>query len=121
MPPLWLHQYFYMMGFLMAVLLILTATCSMVSIVMCYLQLCGEDHRWWWKSFWNCATGGVYMFLYSLWFLSIKLDLVGFLPIAVYLTYMSMISISFGLLCGSIGFFSCFWFTRTIYGAVKVD
>ena len=121
MTALWLHQYFYMMGFLMAVLLILTATCSMVSIVMCYLQLCGEDHRWWWKSFWNCATGGVYMFLYSLWFLSIKLDLVGFLPIAVYLTYMSMISISFGLLCGSIGFFSCFWFTRTIYGAVKVD
>jgi len=121
MSALWLHQYFYMMGFLMAVLFILVATCSMVSIVMCYLQLCGEDHRWWWKSFWNCATAGVYLFLYSLWFLSSKLDLVGALPIMVYLTYMSMISIAFGLLCGAIGFYSCFWFTRKIYGAVKVD
>mmetsp|Transcript_1510 Transcript_1510/g.3606 ORF Transcript_1510/g.3606 Transcript_1510/m.3606 type:complete len:708 (+) Transcript_1510:42-2165(+) len=121
MSALWLHQYFYMMGFLMAVLFILVATCSMVSIVMCYLQLCGEDHRWWWKSFWNCATAGVYLFLYALWFLSSKLDLIGFLPILVYLTYMSMISIAFGLLCGAIGFYSCFWFTKKIYGAVKVD
>jgi transmembrane 9 superfamily protein 2/4 len=37
------------------------------------------------------------------------------------LTYMSMISIAFGLFCGSIGFLSSLWFTRTIYSAVKVD
>ena len=110
-----------MMGLLMIVLFILVSTCSMVSVVMCYLQLCGEDHRWWWKSFWNCATAGVYLFLYSLWFLSSKLDLVGTLPIAVYLTYMSMISIAFGMLCGSVGFLSCLAFCQRIYGAVKVD
>ena len=121
MSALWLHQYFYMMGLLMIVLFILVSTCSMVSVVMCYLQLCGEDHRWWWKSFWNCATAGVYLFLYSLWFLSSKLDLVGTLPIAVYLTYMSMISIAFGMLCGSVGFLSCLAFCQRIYGAVKVD
>ena len=121
MSALWLHQIYYVMGFLMAVLFILAATCAQVSIVLCYLQLCAEDHRWWWKSFWNCATAGVYLFLYSLWFLSSRLELVGILPVIVYVTYMGMMSVCFGLFCGAMGFLSSLWFTRKIYGAVKVD
>lgn len=121
MSALWADQYFYMMGLLMVVLLILVATCSTVSVVFCYLQLCAEDHRWWWKSFRNTATAGLYLFLYSLWFLGRQLDLVGVLPVVVYLTYMSMISAAFSLLCGAVGFLTCLWFTRRIYGAVKID
>lgn len=121
MSALWLHQIYYVMGFLLAVLTILAATCAQVGIVLCYLQLCAEDHRWWWRSFMNCATAGFYLYLYSLWFLSYRMDMVGFLPVTIYLTYMGMISISFGLFCGSVGFLSSLWFTRTIYGAVKVD
>eukprot|EP00574_Skeletonema_japonicum_P004351 CAMPEP_0201714290 /NCGR_PEP_ID=MMETSP0593-20130828/833_1 /ASSEMBLY_ACC=CAM_ASM_000672 /TAXON_ID=267983 /ORGANISM="Skeletonema japonicum, Strain CCMP2506" /LENGTH=750 /DNA_ID=CAMNT_0048203557 /DNA_START=81 /DNA_END=2333 /DNA_ORIENTATION=- len=121
MSALWLHQLYYIMGFLFAVVSILAATCAQVSCVMCYLQLCAEDHRWWWKSFFNCASAGLYLFLYSIWFLTSKLELVGILPVMVYLTYMSMISLAFALFCGTIGYLSCFWFTRRIYGAVKVD
>jgi transmembrane 9 superfamily member 2/4 len=121
MSALWLHQIYYVMGFLLVVLLILAATCAEVAVVMTYLQLCSEDHRWWWKSFWNCASAGGYLLLYALWFLSSRLDLVGVLPVVVYLTYMSMISICFGLFCGSVGVLASFWFNRTIYGAVKVD
>jgi transmembrane 9 superfamily protein 2/4 len=121
MGALWLHQIYYVMGFLLAVLFVLAATCAQVSIVLCYLQLCVEDHRWWWKSFWNCATSGIFLFGYSLWFLSTRLELVGMLPVVVYLTYMSMISIAFGIFCGTVGFLSSLWFTLTIYGAVKVD
>jgi transmembrane 9 superfamily protein 2/4 len=121
MSALWLHQIYYVMGFLLAVLLILAATCAQVAIVMDYLQLCAEDHRWWWKSFGNCASAGIYLFAYSLWFLMSRLELVGFLPVVIYLTYMSMISLCFGLFCGSVGFLCALWFNRTIYGALKVD
>lgn len=121
MSALWLHQIYYMMGFLLAVLLILGATCAEVAVVMTYLQLCAEDHRWWWKSFFNCASAGLYLFLYSLWFLFSRLDLVGILPVVVYLTYMSIISLCFSLFCGSVGVLCSFWFIRTIYGALKVD
>ena len=121
MSALWLHQIYYVMGFLLAVSLVLFATCAQVSVVMDYLQLCAEDHRWWWKSFGNCASAGFYLLLYSLWFLVSRLELVGFLPVLVYLTYMSMISLCFGLCCGSIGFLCAFWFNRTIYGELKVD
>jgi transmembrane 9 superfamily protein 2/4 len=121
MSALWLHQIYYVMGFLLAVLLILAATCAQVSIVMDYLQLCAEDHRWWWKSFGNCASAGFYLLAYSLWFLVSRLELVGFLPVLVYLTYMSMISLLFGLFCGSVGFLCAFSFNKIIYGALKVD
>jgi transmembrane 9 superfamily protein 2/4 len=121
MSALWLHQIYYMMSFLLAVLLILAATCAEVSVVMTYLQLCAEDHRWWWKSFLNCASAGFYLFLYSLWFLSSRLELVGVLPVVVYITYMGMISVCFSLFCGSVGVLSSFWFVGKIYGALKVD
>lgn len=121
MSALWLHQIYYVMGFLLAVFIILAATCAQVSVVMDYLQLCAEDHRWWWKSFANCASAGVYLFGYALWFLASRLDLVGFLPVVIYLTYMFMISLCFGLFCGSVGFLCAFWFNRQIYGALKVD
>ena len=121
MSALWLHQIYYVMGFLLVVWLILAATCAQVSVVMDYLQLCAEDHRWWWKSFANCASAGVYLFVYALWFLASRLELVGFLPVVIYLTYMFMISLCFGLFCGSIGFLCAFWFNRKIYGALKVD
>merc|ERR1712222_121624 len=65
MSAIWLHQIYYVMGFLLAVMLILAATCAEVAVVMCYLQLCVEDHRWYWKSFFNTATAGLYLFLYS--------------------------------------------------------
>lgn len=121
MSALWLHQIYYMMGFLLAVLLILGATCAEVSVVMCYLQLCAEDHRWWWKSFCNCASAGLYLFIYSLWFLASRLELVGVLPVIVYVTYMGMISLCFALFCGSVGVLCSFWFITKIYGALKVD
>lgn len=121
LSALWLHQIYYVMGFLLVVLMILAATCAQVSVVMCYLQLCAEDHRWWWKSFGNCASSGGYLFLYALWFLFSRLELVGVLPVIIYLTYMGMISLCFGLFCGSVGFLCSFLFNKTIYGALKVD
>ena len=121
LSALWLHQIYYVMGFLLVVLLILAATCAQVSIVMDYLQLCAEDHKWWWKSFGNCASAGLYLFLYSLWFSMTRLKLVGVLPVFIYVTYMFLISLCFGLCCGSIGFGCAFWFNRQIYGALKVD
>jgi len=121
MSALWLNQLYYTMGFLMTVLLILIATCAQVGIVMDYLQLCAGDHRWWWKAFGNSASAGVYLFLYSLWFLVKRLELDGVLTVVVYVIYMTMISICFGLLCGSISFLSVLWFNKAIFGALKSD
>lgn len=52
MTAMWEQQLYYIFGFLMSVMLILTVTCAEISIVMCYFQLCSEDYRWCvWDSF----------------------------------------------------------------------
>lgn len=50
-----------------------------------------------------------------------KLNITGVVGTVLYFAYMSMVSITFCMLTGSIGFFACLWFVRKIYGAIKVD
>lgn len=120
MSALWLHQYYYLFGFIFTVLIILIATCALITIVMCYFQLCNEDYHWWWRSFLSAGSSGVYLFLYSVYFFT-KLEIEGFVPTVLYFSYMLMASITFGIVTGSIGFFACLWFVRLIYSAIKVD
>ena len=121
MSALWLHQYYFVFGFLFIVLIILVVTCSEITIVMCYFQLCNEDYRWWWRSYLSAGSSGIYLFVYSIWYFVSKLDIKGFVPTVLYFSYMGMISFTFFLVTGSIGFTSCLWFTKKIYGAIKVD
>lgn len=39
---IWENQFYYLFGFLFLVFLILVVSCSQISIVMVYFQLCGE-------------------------------------------------------------------------------
>jgi len=121
MSAMWLHQYYFVFGFLFIVLIILVATCAEITIVMCYFQLCNEDYRWWWRSYLSAGSSGGYLFIYSIWYFVSKLDIKGFVPTVLYFSYMWMISFTFFLVTGSIGFISCLWFVRKIYGAIKVD
>eukprot|EP00946_MAST-07B_sp_MAST-7B-sp1_P004715 g4715.t1 len=121
MSALWMHTIYYLFGFLFLVLLILVITCAEISIVMCYFQLCTEDYAWWWRSFFTSASVGGYVFLYSILFFSSKLELSDAVSTALYFGYMGIISIAFSILTGTIGFTACFWFTRKIFGAIKID
>jgi len=121
MSALWLHQIYYVFGFLMCVFFILVATCAEITIVMTYFQLCNEDYRWWWRSFLSSGSAAIYLFVYSIWYFESKLHIDAAVSTFIYFTYMGMISMAFFVMTGSIGFFSCLWFTRKIYGAIKVD
>jgi len=121
MSALWLHQIYYIFGFLFLVMLILVATCAETTILMCYFQLCNEDYRWWWRSVLSSGSCSVYVFLYSVWYFFTELEIEGVVPALLYFGYMAMISIGFFLMTGAIGFLSCFWFVAKIYGSIKVD
>lgn len=121
MSALWLHQIYYVFGFLYVVFFILIATCAEITMVMCYFQLCNEDYRWWWRAFLSAGSSAGYLFVYSVWYFYSKLEITGFVPTMVYFGYMLVIALTFFLLTGSSGFFACFWFVRKIYSAIKVD
>merc|ERR1719502_2252628 len=121
LSSIWLHQYYYVFGFLMIVLLILLITCAEITIVMCYFQLCAEDYHWWWRAFLTSGSSGLYLFLYSIVYMLTKMIMTRGVSILLYVGYMLIASYAFFMLTGAVGFFACFFFVRAIYGAVKVE
>jgi transmembrane 9 superfamily protein 2/4 len=120
---IWQNQIFYMFGFLSVVFLVFMITSMEISVVLCYLKLCSEDYRWWFYSFFCSGTSGLYVFLYSIFYLLTQPEFEGIdmLSVLVYLGYMIIVSLAFTLVAGFLGFRCCFWFTRKIYSSIRVD
>jgi len=121
MTSLWMDQYYYVFGFTLIVYLLLLITCAEGSILLCYYQFCVENHRWWWYSFFTSGSTAFYMMVYSVvWFRQLESSKL-VITHMLYFGYMFIISFGMFLTTGMIGFFSCFIFTRKIFGAIKVD
>eukprot|EP00924_Labyrinthula_sp_SR-Ha-C_P010594 maker-scaffold_61-snap-gene-0.8-mRNA-1 protein AED:0.07 eAED:0.07 QI:0/0/0/1/0/0/2/0/176 len=100
---LWLDQYYYIFGFLGIVLVILLVTCAEITVVLLYFQLCGEDYHWQWRSLLTSGSCAFYLFVYSLFSFSGKVELDMTATTSV------------------VGYFASLAFVRKIYGSVKVD
>jgi len=89
--------------------------------VLCYFQLCSEDYHWWWRSYLTSGSSALYLLLYSTFYFFTKLDMSKGVPTLMYFGYMFIISYSFFILTGTIGFVATFFFVRAIYASVKID
>ena len=118
---MWQHQFYYLFGFLSLVFVILIITCAEISIVLAYFQLCAEDYKWWWRSFFAPGSSALYLFGYSMFYFYSRLDITKMVPALMYFGYMSIVSLSFFALTGTVGFYACHTFVRKIYGSVKID
>ncbi|KAG6475979.1 hypothetical protein ZIOFF_062243 [Zingiber officinale] len=121
LTSIWLHQFYYIFGFLFLVFLILFVTCAEITIVLCYFQLCSEDYQWWWRSYLTSGSSALYLFLYATFYFFTKLDITKFVSGIMYFGYMLIASYAFFVLTGTIGFYACLLFTRLIYSSVKID
>ncbi|RLM62271.1 transmembrane 9 superfamily member 9-like [Panicum miliaceum] len=121
LTSIWLHQFYYIFGFLFLVFIILIITCAEITIVLCYFQLCSEDYNWWWRSYLTSGSSAIYLFLYAGFYFFTKLQITKLVSGILYFGYMLLASFAFCVLTGTIGFCACFWFTRLIYSSVKID
>ncbi|KAJ4958526.1 hypothetical protein NE237_025637 [Protea cynaroides] len=121
LTSIWLHQFYYIFGFLFIVFVILVVTCAEITIVLCYFQLCSEDYLWWWRSYLTSGSSALYLFLYATFYFFTKLEITKLVSGVLYFGYMLIFSYAFFVLTGTIGFCACFWFTRLIYSSVKID
>jgi len=121
LTSMWLHQFYYLFGFLCLVFVILVITCAEITIVLCYFQLCSEDYRWWWRAYFTSGSSAAYLFLYSMFYFWTKLDITRYVPMIMYFGYMAIVSYGFFCMTGTIGFFACWLFVPQIYAAVKID
>merc|ERR1711991_465726 len=109
LSSIWLHQFYYLFGFLFIVFFILVATCAEITIVMCYFQLCSEDYHWWWRSFLTSGSTAMYVLIYSTVYFW-RLEPVLWVTYLLYFGYMFMLSVAIFLVTGTVGFLSCLWF-----------
>eukprot|EP00292_Cryptomonas_paramecium_P004461 CAMPEP_0113676420 /NCGR_PEP_ID=MMETSP0038_2-20120614/8633_1 /TAXON_ID=2898 /ORGANISM="Cryptomonas paramecium" /LENGTH=661 /DNA_ID=CAMNT_0000593447 /DNA_START=3 /DNA_END=1988 /DNA_ORIENTATION=- /assembly_acc=CAM_ASM_000170 len=124
LSSLWLHRFYYMFGFLALVFVILLLTSAEIAIVLCYLHLCAEDYRWWWRSFLTSGAVAPYVFLYSAYnYFSRAHPAAHFdlLSCSLYFGYTAILSYAVFVLAGFVGFASCFAFVVKIYGSIKID
>ncbi|KAF8406890.1 hypothetical protein HHK36_006011 [Tetracentron sinense] len=121
LTSIWLNQFYYIFGFLFIVFVILFITCAEITIVLCYFQLCSEDYHWWWRAYITAGSSALYLFLYSVFYFSTKLEITKLVSGILYFGYMLIMSYVFFILTGAIGFYACFWFVRKIYSSVKID
>lgn len=121
LTSMWQNQFYYLFGFLCLVFLILIITCAEITIVLCYFQLCSEDYNWWWRAYLTSGSSAIYLFLYATFYFFTKLEITKLVSGILYFGYTFIISYSFFVVTGTIGFYACYWFVRTIYGSVKID
>jgi len=121
LSSLWLDQFYYVFGFLLIVFVILLITCAEITVVLVYFQLCGEDYRWWWRSFLTSGSSAVYLFIYSVFYFINKIESGFAITAILYFGYMLAISLLFFLATGVIGYTASYWFIVKIFGSIKVD
>jgi len=121
LSSIWLHQFYYIFGFLAIVFIILVLTCAEITIVMCYFQLCSEDYHWWWRAYLTSGASAFYMLLYSVFYFFTKLQITKFVSVLLFFGYTTIMASGFFVVTGAIGFYSCFFFIKKIYTAVKLE
>ncbi|KAJ3026279.1 hypothetical protein HDV00_012032 [Rhizophlyctis rosea] len=121
MNSIWFNRIYYVFGFLLLVFVILCITCSEVSLLMCYFQLCSEDYTHHHRSFLSSGSSGIYVFLYSIIYYFRKLQIDTLSSTVLYFGWSLVGSVLFGVLTGSVGYLSTQVFVRRIFGSVKCD
>merc|ERR1712007_50602 len=121
MSSIWQHQFYYLFGFLMLVIVILVITCAEISITLTYFQLTNEDYTWHWRSFLASGSSAFYVFLYSCLYYYTRMQIGHYVGALLYFGYVFVMSYTFALVTGSIGFSATFFFVRVIYGSIKID
>jgi hypothetical protein len=91
LTSVWLHQFYYLFGFIALVFVILCITCAEITIVLCYFQLCSEDYNWWWRAYFTSGSSALYLLAYSAFYFYSKLDITKFVPMLLYFGYMLMV------------------------------
>ncbi|KAL0316486.1 UNVERIFIED_CONTAM: Transmembrane 9 superfamily member 9 [Sesamum radiatum] len=97
LTSIWLHQFYYIFGFLFLVFIILLVTCAEITIVLCYFQLCSEDYLWWWRSYLTSGSSALYLFLYAAFYFFTKLNITK--PVSGILYFGYMLIGSYAFLC----------------------
>jgi len=115
---IWAFADYQLWGILIVVFFILIIVTCCISISLTYFQLSNEDYRWWWHSYLNGASTGIYIYLYAMFYFAFKSEMQGFLQVIFYFGYSFIICYFFSIMLGAVSFFASLMFINRIYSAI---
>jgi len=118
---IWGHQIYTLFGILFLAFILLIIVTSFITVSLLYFQLAREDHRWWWSSYVNGGTTGIFIYAYSFYYYFHRSEMQGLLQSSYYFGYMAVISYAFFLMLGASGFHFSLAFVKYIYSRIKFD
>lgn len=80
-----------------------------------------QNYHWYWHAFLVGSSSAVWIFAYLAYYFFAKLHIAGFASGVLFFAYGGLACAVYGLLVGTIGFWSAWVFVRRMYAAVKVD
>ncbi|KEP61345.1 UNVERIFIED_CONTAM: endomembrane protein 70 subfamily protein [Hammondia hammondi] len=110
---------FYFFLLLAGVLLFVSA--AAVSVLLTYMHLNAEDHRWWWRSFLSGGSVSLYFFLHCVYYFFTSTRMHGVLQTAFFFGYSLAVSWMLFLMAGCVTFSANFLFVKYIYSRIKSD
>eukprot|EP01113_Clastostelium_recurvatum_P047774 TRINITY_DN857_c0_g1_i1.p1 TRINITY_DN857_c0_g1~~TRINITY_DN857_c0_g1_i1.p1 ORF type:complete len:600 (+),score=185.13 TRINITY_DN857_c0_g1_i1:51-1850(+) len=117
----WGHATYTLFFILFLVFIILNIVTACITIALTYFRLSMEDHRWWWSSFVNGGSTGIFIYAYSIFYYINRTKMTGVLQGSFYFSYMLIVCYAFFIMLGTVGFASSLVFVRRIYKNLKSD
>ena len=121
LASLWQGIVYYVFGFLSVVFFLSILAAALTSVVVVYYRLCAEHYDWWWVSFAAPGGFGLPLLGYFLYYLATQLTIRTGVAMTLYVLYMTLIAVAYGLLMGAVGFLASYLFIRKIYTSIKLE
>ncbi|CUG93114.1 endomembrane protein 70, putative [Bodo saltans] len=117
----WQGSSFDNFGYLMCALFMCAATCAMISVLGCFVQLCSENYVWPWRSFVSGTSSGVVVFLYCAHYFFFKLRIAGGVATMNYFATMGLLCVLLSLMTGFVSFVACSLTVRALRTFIAVE
>jgi hypothetical protein len=111
----------YVWSHFIAAVVSLVFVAGFLSVLMVYVLLQNEIHRWQWPSFAAPACSGLFVFAYSVYFMVDKTVVHGAYQVVRFLGYGAMVGLAVGLIAGGSGFLFSSVFVIEIFANLKLD
>jgi transmembrane 9 superfamily protein 2/4 len=111
----WRGSYYGAFGFLLSTVILALIMCAEITVLLTYVQLNHENHRWWWRSFANGGAFALYLFGYSILHFQRWIEANTVTAYILYFLYMSLACLALFLAMGTVGIASSLWFNKVLF------
>jgi hypothetical protein len=112
---IWRSEAYAMMGYLLAFSLLHMLVVTELSILCTFLTLREGEYRWQWRSFWVGAGSVLYVGVFTLYYMTLHMDLLLLTNDFVYLLWTGLFLISYMLFTGTVSVLASTVFVNLIF------